>query len=89
MSGPRHRREINTGLGNACVPATVVLGTVVTEDSCNAISYCNTDNILDPHCKLTWWFILIIVVIAVIVIGLVMSCSYVIYVLYACAQGGS
>lgn len=78
MSAPRHRRDIEdikddiTGggkLGETCVPENALTG-----DTCNMIMYCNTDNLLQPQCKLTWWFILIIVVVGVLILGSVLGC---------------
>ena len=78
VSLSRHQRNVKddfekaTGggnIGDTCIPATAL-----NKDSCNIITYCNTDALLQPECKLQWWFILIVVVVGVIIIGSVLGC---------------
>ena len=80
MSNPRQRRDIDKARselgddrGKVCVPESKIGNKVITEDSCSAIFYCNTDNV--PFtCQIQWWFILIIVVALLVVVGLVACC---------------
>ena len=70
MSALRVRRDLDDDRGRICVPRTVVLGVVTTEDSCGLVTQCGDDF----TCKLAWWFILIIVLLVVLITALAMCC---------------
>jgi len=53
---------------------SILGGKCLLDDQCSAISYCDTDDILNPECKLRWWFMLVLAVIALMLIGSIISC---------------